>query len=164
METKMARLKLNGDFAEVDSVELHRVARELRAYLENEMKAEEEIIDTGGGPARYPIREQLTALCVSAISGNIVESLDADSIPFRYIQGEGWLPEKCDRLLRKFRVAACGTAELLSDPIEIDGQWFALRELEEPGDWPDIVRAHEDARRRIRMGDEYVPVNDWWYS
>lgn len=76
---------------------------------------------------------------------------------------EGLFPERTARLIKHFQLEAQGYGTEFTEPTEIDGEHFCLREFEEPGDWPDKIRAADDVRRRKEMGERYVSINPLHY-
>lgn len=146
-------------FTEVDPICLKRKAHELKEFILTKIPKNDP----------YQIHSGLLLILDAAIRGEITRPYDRDSdlISGQYLwdSREGLLPAEYsgefNRRFSGFSVNVRGIALDQVAPFNKDGITYAYMELEEPGDWPDVVLKLEDDRRRARMGADYVPVKPY---
>jgi hypothetical protein len=127
-------------FAEVDPVCLKRIALVLHDQISRKIPKDADI---------YSFCKLTMPVIDEAVRGNIVESLDLDTLQFvsanyRHDKSEGTLPLEYDADFRKsvseFTVAVQGLPlEQISEVFK-DGVTYAWVDFEEEGDWPDKVK------------------------
>lgn len=149
MYRKLVKLTQHGFFSEVDPIALNRAATALKEYIVNK-------VTPGNDP--YDIKGQALPLCVGVLENRLALPLDFHSLPLRYPDREGLLPAEFSKLWGAFQIEVAGIADMLSEPVVIDGEKYCERMFEEPSDWPEKMAKWADERRRERMGAEYVPV------
>jgi hypothetical protein len=127
-------------FAEVDPVSLKRLSVVLRDQIHQKIQRDAD---------KYGFYTTTLPVVDRAIRGEIVQSLDLDTIEFvsanyRHDKSEGTLPPEYDAEFRKsvseFTVAVQGLSLEQTTKILKDGATYAWVAFEEEGDWPDKVK------------------------
>jgi len=129
-------------FSEVDPIALHRKTKALKEYVET-------CIDPANDP--YEIRGQVLPLCNGILDGTLKLPLRIEDEPLGYPYIEGLLPREFEPLWAAFCVATKGTPLEEVEEVLKDGERYGYMEFEEPGDWPDVVKQHEEERKQKRM-------------
>lgn len=133
-----------GSFSEVDLIRLRRAAVNLKTYLNKLNPAEDD----------FDILGQVGPLVDAVLDGTAkLPYLYAD-YPLSYPVMEGMVPQEFVSLYASFKLAA--SSGMLEKPniVVISGDEYAEMELEEPGDWPEVVKRREE-ERRIALEKEF---------
>ncbi|NHZ40647.1 hypothetical protein [Massilia aquatica] len=111
-----------GFYAEVDTVRLERLAREVLDYIQTHINPDND---------EYEIGLWVAPMCKRVLDGTIRLPVPHLDLPLSYPVREGLLPLDFQELFSEFRITACGMALEISEEIVVDGVSYMVADFEE---------------------------------